>query len=148
MINGFVSISSNKYDPPWRSKPKLTFLSIKGVCDWRLSKAKKEIKKKIKGDKDKVVNEISKYKIKIAFKGKEVKAIGTRTDNLSVAKRPAYKIGELVAITDLSHSMKDKMTGVERDETKDYQFQILTKIKPTFNVKKMDFERWKNFIRN
>jgi len=33
------------------------------------------------------------------------------------------------------------MTGVERDESKDYQFQILTKIKPSFNVKKMDFER-------
>tara|TARA_B100001063_G_C16699226_1_gene521618 strand:+ start:434 stop:1039 length:606 start_codon:yes stop_codon:yes gene_type:complete len=112
-----------------------------GIIQGKPFGKKKEVQKKIKGDRDKVVNEISKYKIKIAYKGKEVKAIGTRTDNLSVTKRPAYKVGDLVAITDLSHSMKDKITGVERDETKDYQFQILTKIKPTFNVKKMDFER-------
>jgi len=112
-----------------------------GIIQGKPFGKKKEVQKKIKGDVEKVVNEITKYKIKIAYKGKEVEATGTRTDNLSVPKRPAFKAGDLVAITDLSHSMKDKMTGVERDESKDYQFQILTKIKPSFNVKKMDFER-------
>ena len=96
-----------------------------GIVQGKPFGKKKEIQKKIKGDVEKVVNEITKYKIKIAYKGQEVEATGTRTDKLSVAKRPAFKVGDLVAITDLSHSMKDKMTGIERDESKDYQFQIL-----------------------
>ena len=88
-----------------------------------------------------MTNEISKYKIKVAYKGEEIEAVGTRTDNLSAPKKPAYKVGDLVGITDLSHDLWDKIRRKPRNESLDYHFQIMVKFKPVFNVKKMDFDR-------
>lgn len=102
---------------------------------------KKEVQKKIKGDVETVTNEISKYKIKVAYKGKEIEVVATRTDDLSAEKKPAYKVGDLVVVTDLSQKLKDKVFGKTRDESLDYNFMIMSKIKPIYNVKKMDFDR-------
>jgi len=102
---------------------------------------KKEVQKKIKGDVETVTNEISKYKIKVAYKGKEIEVVATRTDDLSAEKKPAYKVGDLIVVTDLSQKLKDKVFGKTRDESLDYNFMIMSKIKPIYNVKKMDFDR-------
>lgn len=119
-----------------------------GIITSKSFDVKKEKQKKIPGDVEDVINEISKYKIKVAFKGKEINAVGTRTVNISsknsaVIKKgkEKFSIGDLVAVTDLSHSMMDKMIGKERDNNKDFQFEVMGKIKPVFNADKMDFER-------
>ena len=41
---------------------------------------------KIPGDVEDVINEISKYKIKVVFKGKEINTVGTRTVNINSNK--------------------------------------------------------------
>ena len=99
------------------------------------------VKKKIEGDTETVTEEISKYKIKVAFKGEEVKSVGTRTDNLALPKKPPYKTGDLVIITDLSQTLMDQMTGKARDKNLEYKFEIMGKREPIFNADKMDFER-------
>ena len=112
-----------------------------GIITSKSFDVKKEKQKKIPGDVEDVINEISKYKIKVAFKGKEINTVGTRTVNINSKQNEKFSIGDLVAVTDLSHSMMDKMTGKERDESKDFQFEVMGKIKPVFNADKMDFER-------
>ena len=67
---------------------------------------KKKFKKKIKGDVETVTNEISKYKIKVAYQGKEIEVVATRTDDLSGEKKPAYKVGDLIIVTDLSQKFE------------------------------------------
>ena len=64
---------------------------------------------------------------------------------MSGEKKPAYKVGDLIIVTDLSQSLRDKMQGKPRNENLDYNFMTLGKVTPAFNVKKMDFIRWKNF---
>ena len=112
-----------------------------GIITSKSFDVKKEKQKKIPGDVEDVINEISKYKIKVAFKGKEINTVGTRTVNINSKQNEKFSIGDLVAVTDLSHSMMDKMTGKDRDESKDFQFEVMGKIKPVFNADKMDFER-------
>ena len=112
-----------------------------GIITSKSFDVKKEKQKKIPGDVEDVINEISKYKIKVAFKGKEINTVGTRTVNINSKQNEKFSIGDLVAVTDLSHSMMDKMTGKDRDESKDFQFEVMGKIKPVFNTDKMDFER-------
>lgn len=112
-----------------------------GIITSKSFDVKKEKQKKIPGDVEDVINEISKYKIKVAFRGKEINTVGTRTVNINSKQNEKFSIGDLVAVTDLSHSMMDKMTGKERDESKDFQFEVMGKIKPVFNTDKMDFER-------
>lgn len=112
-----------------------------GIITSKSFDVKKEKQKKIPGDVEDVINEISKYKIKVAFKGKEINTVGTRTVNINSKQNEKFSIGDLVAVTDLSHSMMDKMTGRDRDENKDFQFEVMGKIKPVFNADKMDFER-------
>ena len=102
---------------------------------------KKKVREKIEGDTETVTEEISKYKIKVAFKGEEVKSVGTRTDNLALPKKPPYKTGDLVIITDLSQTLMDQMTGKARDKNLEYKFEIMGKREPIFNADKMDFER-------
>ena len=84
----------------------------------------------------------------VKLKGKEINTVGTRTVNINSKQNEKFSIGDLVAVTDLSHSMMDKMTGKDRDESKDFQFEVMGKIKPVFNADKMDFERWilKNYL--
>ena len=112
-----------------------------GIITSKSFDVKKEKQKKIPGDVEDVINEISKYTIKVAFKGKEINTVGTRTVNINSKQNEKFSIGDLVAVTDLSHSMMDKMTGKDRDESKDFQFEVMGKIKPVFNADKMDFER-------
>lgn len=112
-----------------------------GIITSKSFDVKKEKQKKIPGDVEDVINEISKFKIKVAFKGKEINTVGTRTVNINSKQNEKFSIGDLVAVTDLSHSMMDKMTGRDRDENKDFQFEVMGKIKPVFNADKMDFER-------
>jgi hypothetical protein len=111
-----------------------------GIIKGKAFDKKKEIKK-ITGDTEKVINEISKYKLKVAYRGKEIEVVGNRTDNLSATKKLEYEVGDLVAVTDLSHSIMNKISGIERKEGSDYQFEIMNKIKPVFNATKMDFEK-------
>lgn len=112
-----------------------------GIITSKSFDVKKEKQKKIPGDVEDVINEISKYKIKVAFRGKEINTVGTRTVNINSKQNEKFSIGDLVAVTDLSHSMMDKMTGKERGDSKDFQFEVMGKIKPVFNADKMDFER-------
>lgn len=119
-----------------------------GIITSKSFDVKKEKQKKIQGDVEDVINEISKYNIKVAFKGKEINTVGTRTVNIS-SENPAvlkkgeekFNIGDLVAVTDLSHSLMDKMSGKERDDSADFQFEIMGKMKPIFNADRMDFEK-------
>ena len=112
-----------------------------GIIQGKPFGKKKEVQKKIKGDVETVTNEISKYKIKVAYQGKEIEVVATRTDDLSGEKKPAYKVGDLIIVTDLSQSLRDKMQGKPRNENLDYNFMTLGKVTPAFNVKKMDFIR-------
>ena len=112
-----------------------------GIITSKSFDVKKEKQKKNQGDVEDEIKEISKYNIKVAFKGKEINTVGTRTVNINSKQNEKFSIGDLVAVTDLSHSMMDKMTGKERDESKDFQFEVMGKIKPVFNADKMDFER-------
>ena len=112
-----------------------------GVIKGKPFGKKKEVQEKIKGDVEIVTNEISKYKIKVAYQGKEIEVVATRTDNLSAEKKPTYKVGDLIIVTDLSQSLRDKMQGKPRNKNLDYNFMTLAKVTPAFNVKKMDFIR-------
>lgn len=126
LMNGFGSMNSD-------------FL---GIITGKPFGKKKEVQKKIKGDVETVTNEITKYKIKIAYRGKEIEAVGHSTDHQSNSKISSYKIGDLVVVIDLSHSLFDKFISRKaRDENLDHDFAIMRKVKPVFNITKKAFNR-------
>ena len=82
-----------------------------GIITSKSFDVKKEKQKKIPGDVEDVINEISKYKIKVAFKGKEINTVGTRTVNINSKQNEKFSIGDLVAVTDFIKESKSSSSS-------------------------------------